>query len=185
MDNVTYLLIVVPPKEVIEYVDGLRGIYAKFTNYVIPPHVSIYPPFYSNFSSEFELVESLSGCFSHSSSFTVKMISVGYFEGKNNVAFLEPDGNSSKYLLKLLTKAVSCFGRNVKNTFSDYSFTPEKFKPHMTIAEKIPKEELSRLKKELSKEKVDESFEVNSVYLYRQSKGTSIWQERAKINFTS
>lgn len=41
-----YVIIVVPPSEIIKKVDVYRKKYAPHTNYVIVPHFTIYPPFF-------------------------------------------------------------------------------------------------------------------------------------------
>lgn len=41
-----YLILILPPQDIINYVDQFRNKYAKYTSYIIPPHITIYPPFY-------------------------------------------------------------------------------------------------------------------------------------------
>jgi len=180
-----YAIIVLPPGEAIEKVDKLRRKFAKYTSYVIPPHLTVYPPFYNQLSSEQVLIETLEEAFSISQPTSVNLKNFGFFEGKNNVAFIEPDDKSSIFLVDLLVTATNCLSGKAKNVYDDYNFSPENFKPHMTVAEKIPDDTFEQVKKELKNLNIDFSFPVSSVYLYGQDEGSKIWNKVAEINLKS
>lgn len=40
-----YTLLVIPSQKIVEFIDKYRMKYAEYTNYIIPPHFTIYPPF--------------------------------------------------------------------------------------------------------------------------------------------
>jgi 2'-5' RNA ligase len=179
----SFALIIVPPREILDFVDEYRKRYAKYTNYVIPPHFTIYPPFYSNFRSESELIDELGATFSEVKPRQIAVTSVGYFEGENNVAFLEPTPESSAFLVTLLTLVTERFEGKVRQVYADYNFTPSTFTPHMTIAEKIPDWELPAVKDELGQVQGHRSFEVKGISLYKQPSGSLTWSEVARIEF--
>jgi 2'-5' RNA ligase len=177
----TYALIVIPPPEIISFVDGYRKRFAKYTDYIIPPHFTIYPPFYNDFSSEPDLIEKLITTFSKIMPAQIALSSINYFEGVNNVAFFEPSPDSSSYLIKLLTEATNGLKGKVKNVYEDYNFSPEKYKPHMTIAEKIPEDKFRSIKNELNKIQVNSNFISDCVYLYKQVDDSPVWSEVIKL----
>lgn len=114
---------------------------------------------------------------------TINFEGIGYFEGKNNVAFFEPDAESSDFLKKLLIKTMEALNGKVNNVYDDYNFTPGKFVPHMTIAERIPENVFEAIKKELGSFNKKESFFVSSVFLYRQKENSSTWENVEEICF--
>lgn len=175
-------MIIIPPQEIVDFVDNYRKQFARYTSYVIPPHFTIYPPFYSNFSTEDELITHLRNNFKKVKPEIISLKSIGFFEGKNNVAFFEPTLESSSHIVNFLTLAIKCLKDKVKNVYDSYNFTPEKFKPHMTIAEKIPSQEFPAIKEEFTKISVDWNFKVTAIYLYKQIPNTVIWTEVANID---
>ena len=174
---------IIPPEEIISFVDSYRRRFAKYTSYIIPPHFTIYPPFYCELSED-KLIKQLSGAFSKVKSEKISMKTVSFFEGKNNVAFFSPTQESSKFIVHLLSMATNCLLNKVKNVYDDYNFTPEKFNPHMTIAEKVPPEIFPSVKDELNKINFNYSFDVDAVYLYKQSSNSTVWSKMAKIKLS-
>lgn len=178
-----YVIIVVPSKEVIKRVDLYREKYAKNTNYVIDPHFTVYPPFTIPSDNEDEVVDTLKDGLAGMDRKTIRFDKVGYFEGKNNVAFFEPDIESTDYLKNILVKVTECIGGKVKNVYDDYNFTPEKFKPHMTIAERIPDDNFIEVKKELDGLNEYGEFKVSSIFVYKHEPETNRWQSLREIGF--
>lgn len=82
-----------------------------------------------------------------------------------------------------MIKVTGGIGEKVKNVYDDYNFTPEKFKPHMTIAERIPEDVFIKIKGELEKQKESGQFIVNSVFLYKLEKDNNQWESLQEINF--
>jgi len=177
----TYLLTVIPPLEVIKYVDGFRRKYAENMVGHISPHITILPNFYNGLSSELALKESLSKACSRCQSFRVSLNDVDFFEDKNNVAFFKPDDDSTVLLRDLMAKTITKMNGKIVNKYDDYPTDPKKFIPHMTIAEHISDSEFSKIKNELAQLSVDEKFEVNSVVLLKNEQGS--WRPIYEIRF--
>lgn len=178
-----YAIIVVPSLEISEKVDAYRKKYARYTDYVIVPHFTIYPPFFINSNNEKEIIQLLKESFRGIEPWTVKLEKIGYFEGKNSVVFFEPNNDSSIFLKKLLVKATKTLKDKVKNVYDDYNFSPEKFKPHMTIAEKIPADIFESVKNELKDLEEKGSFSVSSIFLYGQKEKSNLWGKIEEITF--
>ncbi len=179
-----YLVVVIPPRQVCDFVDKYREKYAKYTGYMIPPHITIYPPFLIT-SSQKEVIDSLKESFLKTPAVKVRCDSVGFFESKrNNVVYFKPDKDSADLMKKFLIKATKALKGKIKDVFEDHKYTPSEYTPHMTIAEKIPSKVLPKIKKELARFKGEIEFEVDSIYLYKQKGDSKIWQEFAKIKFS-
>lgn len=179
-----YVLIVVPSEKVCDLIDRYRKKYAKYTKYKIPPHITIYPPFLLDQSSEIEIIKSLKIHFSKTRPFQTLFRSINYFEGrKNNVVYFEPDKKSKDKFKYLLSFAIPAFQAKIKNSLLDKNFTLEKYTPHMTIAERIPADILPSIKNDLSKLKVELKFKVSSVFLYVQGKQSVKWEKLKEIRF--
>jgi 2'-5' RNA ligase len=178
-----YAVVIVPPKKVREIVDRFRKIYAKYTGYKIPPHITIYPPFHLMNVSESVMIDKLKTGFSNIKSRTVKLKTINFFEGKNNVAYFSPDTPSSTYIKNFLVVATNSLKSIVKNVFDDNNYTPNKFNPHMTIAEKIPYETLPVIKKGLKDVNTNLTFKVASVFVYKE-KDDGMWSKLAEIEFS-
>jgi 2'-5' RNA ligase len=178
-----YVIIVVPPKEIITKVDKYRKRYAKYTKYNIPPHITIYPPFFNLLPSEEILINNLQKSLGSKKPTQVNLLSINFFDGRNNVVYFEPDQNSSKFLLDLLLSVRKNLKNKIKNVFRNYNFSPEKFKPHMTIAEMIPKGIFMKIKREIQNVKVNYSFSVDSVFLYRLQNMPNVWVKVCEVKF--
>lgn len=178
-----YVILVVPPQEIIDKVNVYRQKYASHTEYVIDPHFTIYPPFSIISGDENNLINILKSGFINAESNIIYFENIGYFEGKNNVAFFNPSKPSINYLKNLLTKATDLIKNNVKNVYDDYNFTPEKFNPHMTIAERIPDDSFQNVKNELNKVSEKGSFNVSSIFLYKYNLATKQWLSISEIKF--
>ena len=179
----SYVVIIVPSEKILKFVDRYRKKNAKYTNYVISPHITIYPPFYLEGSSEEEVISLLKNEFLGTEPKIINFPSVNYFEGKNNVAYFGPDEQSLRYLKSFLIKTTKALKGKIKNVYDDYNFTPEKFKPHMTIAEKIPSKILPLVKEKLAKLDTSLSFDVTAIFLYGQKMRSVIWNRVEKISF--
>ncbi len=178
-----YIIIVVPSLEIIERVDKYRKIYARYTDYVIVPHFTIYPSFYITPGYEENVIQLLRNSFKGTEVVTINFSGVGYFESGNNVAFFKPDTESSIFLKSLLLETTEILKGKIRNVHDDRCFLPENFSPHMTIAEKIPEEVFRSVKKELDDINEKGSFTVSSVFLYTQTVGENLWCNAAEITF--
>ena len=178
-----YLVVVIPPREVCNFVDKYREKYAKHTGYVIPPHITIYPPFLIT-NSQKEVINTLKKSFSKTPVVKVKCDSVGFFESeKNNVVYFKLDKDSADLMKKFLIKTTKALKGKIKDVFKGHKYTPSEYTPHMTIAEMIPREVLPKIKKELARFKGEIEFEVDSVYLYEQKGDSKTWKEFTRITF--
>ena len=177
----TYLLAVIPPSRIIKYVDNFRDKYAGESIDRISPHITIFPPFFHFFSTELDLGDSISRVCLGYQPFRVNLTGVDFFEGKNNVAFFKPDDNSTMQLRNLLTKTIDGMSGKVVNKHDDYPIDSKRFVPHMTIAEQIPKTDFEKAKKELGEVKVNEEFDVNSIFLLKKEKKN--WNQVFEIKF--
>lgn len=179
----TYALAVLPSKDVSDIVDSYRREFAKFTDYVIVPHITLIPPFYIKSGVESEIIVLLNNIYKNIQLFSVLINKINYFEGKNNVAFFQPDSKSSKNIKTLVIKAVGVLNDRIRNAYDDYPFTTEEFIPHMTIAEKIPVKNLNEIKMALSGVIPNFSFQVSSLHLFKQSVASNEWKELSEIRF--
>jgi 2'-5' RNA ligase len=163
--------------------DSYRIKYARYTSYVIVPHITLVPPFLIEKESPIEIVHSLQKGYKGLPPIKVILENVNFFEGKNNVAFVQPDAGSSESIRNILRKTTSILGNRIKNAYNGYYFTPEKFIPHLTIAESIPENIFSEIKSELAGLVFNYPFLVSSVFLFGQTGTSNIWQPQAEIKF--
>lgn len=178
-----YVLVVLPPKDVADFVDTFRQKFAKYTQYKIPPHITIYPPFHHLFETEGLLRAHLAQTFVATKPQRISLRGVGSFEGKNNVVFLEPSRQAKGYLLDLVQKTDASLSGKVEKAFKNYDFSPVNFNPHMTIAEHIPDEELSKIKTDLEQEDIRVAFLVNSLHLFKKTDNNPTWRQFTQIRF--
>jgi len=183
MNSYSYLIVILPPKEVIKTMDKYRRLYAKYTSYTIPPHITVYPPFFLRGITERRFITKLVNDFSKTKCGKVTLNSIDYFKGVNNVAFVKPDSKSSKYITNLLVKTLKSLKGYTKSVYSEYSPTPDKFNPHMTIAEKIPNNSLSKIKEELKNFKHVFSFKIESIFVFKKVTDTKSWDMLQEIAF--
>lgn len=177
----SYVLIVVPPEEEIAKINHLRQVYNQYTSYVIPPHFTVYPPFQLVDTDEQTLINLLGKGFNKVAGGQILTEGFGYFQGKNNVVFLNPNPSSETLLKQLLILAAESMAGKVKFVYPDYNFTPEKFKPHMTIAERIPGDKFEGVKSNIENQKIRVLFNLHNIFLYSNDKGSNIWSKIANI----
>ena len=178
----SYLITINPSKEVTDIVDRYRNKYAKFTTYKIPPHITIYPPFYLNKISENEVLRLLA-FLKKINGFCLNFNSVKYFEEGNNVAFFAPDKKSAVLLKKIFLKVVEKLRNKVKDVYDDYKLSVECFNPHLTISERILDNEFQKIKKELNKINENLVFKCEFLCLYKQEPKSRIWNKVGEIKF--
>ena len=179
----SYLIILLPPKNVIKTIDKYRLKYAKYTNYIIPPHITVYPPFLLKGITEKQLIAKLNKDFINTKCSEISLKSIDYFKGRNNVAYVKPDIKSSKYIANLLVKTVKSLDGYTNKLYGGYNIIPEKFNLHMTIAERIPNASLPRVKKELTSFNHEFSFRIESFYIFKKAIDTKSWSMLQKISF--
>ena len=97
------------------------------------------------------------------------------------MVYFKPDPKSAESLKSLLLKTSQALEGKIKNVFEGHGYTISDYTPHLTIAEKIPQEELLQIKKETSGFKRKIEFEVNCLYLYRQKENSKNWKELARV----
>lgn len=178
-----YLVAVVPPLSgVVTAVDNYRKRFAQYTSDTIPPHFTLFPPFLS-LIGETDLIESLKKAYAGKQIGQIVMNSIDFFEGRNKVVFFAPDEVSTKFLKELHITAVNCLREKTKNVFEDYIFILEKFRPHLTIAERMPDEVFVKVREEIKDQRFNFSFSVNSVYLFKKAETDKVWRVVEEIKF--
>ena len=180
MNSDKYLLAIIVPPPVSNYIDLYRKKYDEADASTISPHLTICPPFYLNIT-ETELTQKLSQIFSSTTPFPLSLTSTDFFEGKNNVAFFKPDHFSSQNIRHLLVITQSNLTHDIVNVWPDYPTDPDKFVPHCTIVEHIDDDKFSQVKADLELLTVDQSFEVNSLFLIK--KQSEQWLPITEISF--
>ncbi|MCK4918160.1 MAG: 2'-5' RNA ligase family protein [Candidatus Pacebacteria bacterium] len=179
----SYLITIDPPKELIETIDKYRNRYAKYTNYKIPPHITIYPPFYLKKISEKEILELIKFSLKNTNKHSLNFNSISYFEEGNNVAFFAPNKSSNNFIRQVFLKVIENLKSRVEDVYNDYKMSVKDFNPHLTIAEQIPDDMFEKFKKELNNTKENLVFECNSLCLYKQESKSRIWNKVGEIKF--
>lgn len=162
--------------------DEFRRRYAKYTHYRIVPHITLMPPFILRSGTEGDLIASLRENFAGVPPGNVVFDAVRFFRNNNIVAYFAPDKLSQNYFQKLLTATRNSINGYSDKAFKDYKFTFGQFRPHMTIAEKIPPEIYPRVKRELSELDFCLKFPVDSVTVFCLNQEKS-WEKIAEIPF--
>jgi 2'-5' RNA ligase len=180
MNSEKYLLAIIPPKPVADYVDNFRQQYDVNNLFSISPHITVYPPFYSS-ESEPSLINKLNNIYNKSIPFRISLDSVGFFIGKNNVAFFKPDSKSGHQIRNLFKAVQLCLADVITDAWPNYPVNPEQFVPHCTIAEKIPQNEFPDIRHNLESLLVNQDFVVDSVFLLR--KKPENWFPISEIGF--
>ncbi|MCK5285631.1 MAG: hypothetical protein KAJ58_00145 [Candidatus Pacebacteria bacterium] len=80
-------------------------------------------------------------------------------------------------------KVIESLKDKVEDVYSDYRMSIKEFNPHLTIAERIPKNEFKKIKEELNSVKENLIFRCNSLCLYKQETKSSIWNKVEEIKF--
>lgn len=180
----SYLITIDPPEEIIDIVERYRKKYMQYTNYKIPPHITIYPPFYLKQISEDGIFKSLKDNLRKIKPIDMDFSSINYFEGDNNIAFFAPDISSAKSIKEIFIAVINSLCDQTEDVYDDYKLSASEFNPHMTIAERVPNDKFETIKKELSEVKEKLSFGVEFVYLYKQEEKSSSWNKIGKVNLT-
>ena len=145
----TYLIAVTPPLDICKKIDVYRNLYSGYTSYIIPPHVTIVPPFTLLGVQEEELVCLLEKEGAPVEGMRACLDSFGFFEERKNVLFLQPD-RKSEGLFKTIFQAIfSVLDGRIKYRYDTYKANTDDFHPHLTIGEKIPDSQFEKLKAEL------------------------------------
>ncbi len=176
----SYLITIDPPKNITKIIDKYREKFAKYTKYKIPPHVTIYPPFYLKVDEK-ELVTLLERQLKGSRKFSLDFDSIDYFVGNNNVAYFSPSDKSKEKLEVIFTKTFDILENRIEDVHGNYK--TQGFKPHITIAEQIPNKDFEDIQKELADIKEVFSFMCNSILIYKQDYKSRIWKKVKEITF--
>ena len=179
----SYLITINPNEKSSVIVDEYRNKYSKCTCYKIPPHITIYPPFYLIDITEEEILNVMKRTFGKIESFDLRFDSVGYFEKKNNVIYFAPDKKSDELLKNILNKTLNILDGKTKDVYADYKLSKDNFTPHITIAEKIPENEFRKIKQETKNIKEKLKFTAKEIILYKQNQNSRIWEDVEKIKF--
>lgn len=181
MNSEKYLLAIIPPQPISDFVDNYRHQYDVNNLHSIPPHITVYPSFYSS-ESEPKLIDKLNNIFNKNAPFRISFKSVDFFTGKNNVAFFKSDPESTLKIRNLLISTQLHLSDIITDVKLDYPTNSEQFTPHCTIAEDIPNCEFLNVRRDLESLSVNQSFDVNSIFLLRKQQKK--WLSISEINFS-
>lgn len=180
-----YIIVIIPPKKIQEYIKNFRIKFSKQKTYKISPHITICSPFTISGFSEKSLVGALKKTMSDITPFVCTSKSIGYFEnGKNKVVYFKPDKTSILKMEEIYNKITKVLKGGIKNVFTGPDFRGDKFNPHMTIVEEIPLPEIPLIREALRASSIKLSFYVSSVFIYTKDDGR-IWEKLTEVKFTS
>lgn len=182
----SYALVVMPEKEIADVINVFRQRFSEYASHTMPPHVTIYPPFYSQFPTIGDLRQVVAESCALTPPQRISLHGIGAFGGESNIVYLEPDHHSRRYLLDLFQKVAPRLQDSVtavhKNSFG---YTDGNFTPHLTLAENVPSEKLSAVMSKLSAEDIKLSFLVNALSLFQKEEGSNFWRLLTGIKFGS
>jgi 2'-5' RNA ligase len=172
----TYLVAITPPPDTQAHIQEYRRRVTQYTGYKIPPHITLYPPFYLQNTTLEKMVDSIRTNLDYVHNGTVRLADIDSFTGYNNVIFFKPDDQSTTYLKNIFSAVHQALSGRVTDRFSDYAADANKFVPHLTIAERVPNGVWQTLQTQLLQHPVDISFPVNTIGLYEQAEDSREWR---------
>lgn len=179
-----YIVAITPSPESCTLIRRYQDLYPQYNRYHIPPHITLYPPFHLQNSSEEHITKLLQEEIGHLKRETIYVKDVGYFKGKNNVIYLKPNAPSTEWLRTVFSTVSQAIQEAVVHAFSDYSMDAKAYNPHITIAEQIPQEHFEYIKKEVGP--IDPFFfTVQGIDLYRRSPETKQYDKILEIPFAT
>lgn len=182
MSSEKYFIAIIPPQAIVDYIDNYRRQYNKDCLTSVPPHITVYPPFYLS-NPESELIDKLNKIQVQISPFRVSFTSFDFFSCGNNVAYLKPDSESTIQLRNLYKITRSLISGEIIDVWPNYPINLDQYSPHCTIAEQISDNEFSKVRHDLEPLSVNQGFDVNSIFLLNKHQGK--WSTVLELNFNT
>jgi 2'-5' RNA ligase len=145
----TYLVAITPPASIQKTVLAEKRKYPKFSVYHLPPHITLYHAFESEITVQ-ELAIRLKEKLRGATHFTICLDDYSLFENNQNVLFLKPNRTSIKLFSVIHNKVKKAIPPTQKEINTPYR-TYNAYNPHLTIAQHIPKRDLTEIKGRLQK----------------------------------
>ena len=160
-----YAVALILPDEIGKELDRLRNEFSTNMVYIPIPHLTLVYPFTPAIDVS-ALVDKLKQVAETTVPFTITLNGIGYFEGKNNVAYVAV--NSIEPVINLQRKIIFSLAGLLKDELKDEqgNFNLDRFVPHVTIGELIPDEILTEFKRHFSKYITHYETEVTSFSLF-------------------
>lgn len=146
-----------------ENLDKIKRSYHPQHRLTSPAHITLKPPFWYPDNNTQSLTAQLTKWGAHRRPFEVKLEHVGSFKKRDYaVVFLHPrKGAKLKRLDYTLDEEVSFLPEN------------DQFVPHLTLAQRVRKEKLGEVKKEIKRLNLKLKFKVDKITLFILEKGES------------
>ena len=160
-----YAIAVILPDEIGKELDRLRNEFSKNMVYIPIPHLTLVYPFTPTIDIT-ALIDKLKQVAETAAPFILTLNGIGYFEGKNNVAYVAVA--NIKPVINLHRKIIFSLAGLLKDELKDEqgNFNLDRFVHHVTIGELIPDEILAELKRHMSKNITHYETEVTSFSLF-------------------
>jgi 2'-5' RNA ligase len=179
IEKILYTVVLTIQKEAREELKKLRVRYNKYESSSIDPHITLKQPF--ELLVDLDIInEKLEEIAKETEPFNITPDGVKYFEGENNVAYVSFKDVSQ---VAALHKKIVYSLRGLVREKYDEEFELDKFLPHITIGEKIPKGTLPLVKKELSTYNISNEIKVEFFSVYSADE-REIWEEYKVFNFS-
>lgn len=166
-----YFLAISIPEPENEFLTEIKRRYHPHHRLSSPPHITLKPPFkMPNLSY---LLEKLQKVARTNQPFSLSLDMIGSFhQPKYGTVFLEPQQGQQ---LKLLANQLS----------DEIAFLPtsNSFHPHLTLAQRVPHDDLAQVKNELRALNLKLNLEVKSFTLYTYSSATATWDPFQEFPF--
>lgn len=159
---ISYAVALTFPPEVKEELSKLQKEYTEYISYRIEPHITLKYPFATDVGVVV-INDRLHKVANATRSFIVVLNGVKYFEGENNVAYVAIENKGP--IIDLHYRIVHSL-EDLDKEESMEIFDLQRFTPHATIGEQIPKEVFPRVKDSLSSLHIRYDIEVNSFSLF-------------------
>lgn len=166
----TYVVIVVPPKHIQTLVHDFRNHFKDTSEYKLPPHITLLPPFQLAPTHGKELIGVIRSIAAATSPMDALLTHTGVFENRPPVwfcGFSPSTTRSLRSLHKKLLKAIVAL--HSEHTLA-YKTGPKHnvFNPHMTLIEKVPKANKKSIAALIEPLIHPFSFAVGSIELYKR-----------------
>jgi 2'-5' RNA ligase len=168
--NIRYFLGIGVPSPENAFFTELKELYHPENRVTSPPHITLKPPFLMPNKSY--LLEKLAKIARYQEPFDIVLENIGSFrQPKYATVFLEPkSGEKLKALESLLGKEIH------------YLPKTRNFHPHLTLAQKVPHENLASVKNELRDLNLKLKLRVDALILYRQDESGQ-WEVDQEFRF--
>lgn len=172
----SYLLLLKVPEKVCDYVAQLQDRF-DFKKRFLEPHITLVPPFKlrGDLNEKLLLSELEKVGFNP---FKQVIDGIDFFEGKNNVIFLDVVMNN--YLMKLYLSIRNILEPVSQRAYGKGPLFRSTYKPHITVAKRLSDQKFLKAKSELLDENFDVAWRVRSFWIYNFSKNNK-WKPMHKF----